>query len=237
VFRKPDGQVECVPFSEGWDADRIKSALRERNLVREQLLEVFLGEDETPDSMEVRTILTDALGGNFTVPAHYGEPGDPVERRVELTLAITRNYLRAIAKVAFHYFLWTSTTCRGDEPQFARLRRFIRNDEGDWHTFVQLVSPQFLPQLAAGLTPTIPSHFLFAELNHEEVLARVQFFVAPGSRTPPSLVHIGRSPARIYARWLSAHWVRYFPERTEGFDGEIERIDVTERRIAVRRHV
>jgi hypothetical protein len=44
---------------------------------------------------------------------------------------ISREYVRAIAKLAFHYFLWTCPWIGGNESEFEGVRRFIHNAEGD----------------------------------------------------------------------------------------------------------
>jgi hypothetical protein len=232
VFRRPDGAVECIPFSPGWSAEHLKTAMRARNVAAEQLIEVYLGDGEEPDSFEVRRLLTDALG-NFSVRAWYGDADERVERHTELRLGISRRYIRAIAKAAFHYFLWASVTCHGDETEFGALRRLIRYDEGRWQDFVELTSGQFIPHLTRGMRPLRSSHFYFSEVNYERAFGHVQFFVGPDVVPPPSTVRFGQSPARLHGRQLTAHWVQYFPQRTDGFDGEVGEIDVSARRIVL----
>jgi hypothetical protein len=63
------------------------------------------------------------------------------------------------------------------------------------------------------------------------VLVRVQFFAGPEYLPRPSLIRLGNSSSRILARWMRAHWVQSFDEKTDGYDGEIWEVDVTPRRI------
>lgn len=182
-------------------------------------------------------VLEKADGSVECVPFHQGWQSEQIRD------AITSRQLDGAElvelslgeKVAFHYFLWASTTCRGDEPEFDPIRRFIRTDEGDWHAFVQPVSAHFVGPLRDGYLPAQPTHYLFAELNIREVVSRVQFFVGPDTNppTPSSAIRLGDSPARIDARWLVAHQIRYYDEKTDGYDAEIEAVDVTPSRIVI----
>jgi hypothetical protein len=57
-------------------------------------------------------------------------------------------YIRALAKLGFHYFLKFSNLYRGSEPEFGPIRAFIRNGDANWRQFVQLMANPFVPQLA-----------------------------------------------------------------------------------------
>lgn len=230
VFKTRGGQHECVPFSRGWNADQLKQAIQVRNLQDAELVEVFLDDDESPeddDWIEVRKVLTAALG-HFGATAWYGK-GDSTLRRNELKMGISRAYLRATVKVAFHYFLWASPLFRGDEPEFADVRRFILADEGDWHAFIRPVSEQFIPGIRDGLVPTEPSHFLLADVKSDDVTVRLQFFVGTHGVPPPSFIRLGACPSRLGARWLRCHRVWYYGEKRDGYDGELEAVEVTPR--------
>jgi len=67
---------------------------------------------------------------------------------VKQTLEINNHYFRALAKIAFHYYLCYNTSgVRGDEPQFNRIRQFIRyGSDCDYEEF--LVPPRAVSLLS-----------------------------------------------------------------------------------------
>jgi hypothetical protein len=231
VVKSSDGRFEHVPFSPAWSADHLRRALRERGLEGAELVEVYLGEGETPDSEDVRRLLSEVFGAFKGAKVWYGLSDDLMVKHVEAKIGITRKYLRAIAKVGFHYFVAMSPSYRGVEREFDPIRRLIRNDEGDLRTFIEPTTEHFMPQLRQGFRPQRPSHFFYVEVNAEHALARVQFFVGPDDLPRPSLIRLGNSPSRLLARWMRSHWVKYYDQKTDGYDGEIEEMDVTPRRI------
>jgi hypothetical protein len=129
-----------------------------------------------------------------------------------------------LAKVGFHYYLWTSRVHTGAELLFQPLRQFIRYGEGDWHSFVQLTAPQFISQLADGQVPECFSHFLGVGKNRGRLIAAVQFFVGPDHMTPPSSILLGLITRDIEPH---CHWVSYYGENVNGYDGEITEVTET----------
>jgi hypothetical protein len=235
IFKRSNGERVCIPFPPAWNAEQIKGAIREYDVEGAELVEVYMGPDESPDScFEMRRVLTDALG-TFSALARYGADEKVVEKPTELHAYVTTKYLRGLAKIGFHYFLWSSGAWRGDEHEFEPLRDFIKRGTGNSQEFVEVKTRQFILQLEQKLVPAHKSHFFFAEVNRTEALARIQFFVGPGALPPPSLIRLGRSPSRLHGRFLSAHRVWYYDDKSDGYDGEIETLDVTPRRIIVRR--
>lgn len=232
VLKAPDGRVAHIPFSPQWNSDVLNRALQERKLEHAELIGVYLGEDGDPESLKLRQLLSSVFP-KFHAKANFGVDDNPQIKRVIGRFGISREYLRAIAKVGFHYFIFASPVFRGDEPEFAGIRAFIRKGEGEWETFVVPTTEQFIPQLRQGHRPPNPSHFFYAEVNMQTALARVQFFVSEEDLPLPSLVRLGRSPSRLSGRWMSAHWLSCFKEKTEGHDGEIAEVDVGIRRIVV----
>ena len=196
------------------------------------MIGVYLGEDGDPESLELRQLLSSVFP-KFRAQASFGVDDSPQIKRVTGRFGISRVYLRAIAKMGFHYFMSASPVFRGDEPEFAGIRAFIREGEGEWENFIVPTTDQFIPQLKKGQRPPNPSHFFYAEVNMDTALARVQFFVSGEDLPLPSLVRLGRSPSRLSGRWMSAHWLSYFKHKTDGHDGEIAEVDVGIRRIVV----
>lgn len=135
-------------------------------------------------------------------------------------------YLRAVAKVGFHYFLHTSTACRGDEPEFAPVRNFIRHGVGESKTFVNWPSPQCVPEFADGLVPSQWTHVFISDANRAQVTARAQFFVGPENLPSPSLIYLGNTPNSIADRTITSHWVVYYDSKTDDYDAEINEVEV-----------
>ena len=156
VFRRADSSRECVPFPRAWTSEQVKRAVQERHLEEAELIEVYLDVDEIPESENMRGVLREVFG-KVEVPCWYGENEPGSVGRVEIAAGITPNYLRAVAKVAFHYFLWVSNLCRGDEREFAAVRDFIRNGVGDGRAFVQIRNEPVIPQFRTHV-PTQVSH-------------------------------------------------------------------------------
>jgi len=99
-----------------------------------------------------------------------------------ISLGITRDYLRAITKVAFHYFLLQQPRYTGSEPTFEPVRRFIRigvNFENEY----RLVPAITEEALRGGGLPNW-THFLAGEITYDELAARVQSFVGPETVPP-----------------------------------------------------
>jgi hypothetical protein len=221
VVKSTTGAIEPLPFPRAWTAAQVTGMLHERGLQGAQLIEVYLDEDEAIDDDDVRRLLTDVFGVFHQIRVWGGDQIDSKLEPVTVAAAITRKYLRALAKVGFHYFLSVADCCSGAEDEFAEVRAFIRNDDGDAKTFVELSSPYFIPAIAEGYVPQRTSHFFFYDQNPDGVTAKLQFFVGPRSLYPPAAVRLGPNPRPESPRGLTCHQVTYYDERIDGLDGEI----------------
>ena len=230
VVVRADKQLVPVPWPRAWNAAQLRTALERRGLAGSDLVECYLEDDENLESKQNRRMLTDVFGG-FSDVAVYGGRGDREVRPVALRAGISRRYIRGLAKVAFHYFLWACPILRGNELCFADVRAFICDDEGDWQKFVGLNAEQFLPQLREGV-PAWTSHFFHYRLRKEEILAWVQFFSGP-DRVPPTRVVLARNPSLRFDELKSfrCHQASYC--RVDGHDGEIAPIEVWEKRVVI----
>ena len=131
VLRMPDGGVDCVPFSRGWNGEQLRRAVLSRNLEGGVPVELYLEDDEdvsdqeTQYAREIRTLLSSVFGNEFRAQV-YGGTGERTWNRLAMIAGINILYLRSIAKVAFHYFLWSCPVLRGNEACFAAIRAFVR---------------------------------------------------------------------------------------------------------------
>jgi hypothetical protein len=163
----------------------------------------------------------------------FGGQGEMTRQTLATDAAVSVAYFRAVAKVAFHYFLWACPVLKGNEPSLAPLRSFILDGIGPWRDFVEFDAPQFLPWLQKRMVPVRTSHYFYASLTPEEATATVQFFVGPDLSTP-SRVQLASNPLAIQAQMYTCHQARYFDnnaDRADGHDGELITIDVMRQRI------
>ena len=237
VLEMPDGQMQSVPFSRGWNAEHLRIAIKNRGLEGGKPREIFLDSDEdavsqeAPQMLSVRTLLTEVFG-DFRAMS-YGGQGEITFHTLPVVAAITATYLRALVKVAFHYTLWACPVLRGDDPVYADVRNFVSTGEGSHSRFVQLVAPEFIPDIQGGRLPRRISHFLFAAITPQHAVCHLQFFVGPHGAPPPSLVTLALKPLLVEAKYLACHHAAYCDEATncDGHDGELFTLDVFERRL------
>ena len=242
VLKMSDGEMKCVPFARRWTADQLRVAVQERELGAGTLAEIYLEEDESftnqnePHVREIRQLLSSVFGSDFRKTATYFGLGDGTQGQLVLIAGVEANYLRAVAKVAFHYFLWACPVLKGN-PIFAEVRAFVLDGVGDWRDFVQLDAEQFLPILRKGILPRRTSHFFHALLKHDAASAFVQFFVggqAPAALPPPAYVRLAKNPLIVDATYFTCHQACYYEGDASGrggHDGEIVPIETWKRRI------
>ena len=239
VLGMPDGTIQSVPFPRGWTANHLRTAVVNRGLEAGTLQELYLEDDETftdqeaPHAREIRTLLSSVFGEGFRADV-YGGDGERTQNRLVMVAGVNTAYLRAVAKVAFHYLLWACPVLRGDDPVFTEMRAFISDGTGNWEDLVQLDAPQFLPLLRRGYLPARTSHFFHSVLTRDEAAAFVQFFVGPTGLPPPARVRLAVNPLMIEARYVTCHQACYFADVAaagEGHQGELVTIDTWERRI------
>jgi hypothetical protein len=220
VFRKADGQVIPVPFPPSYDGQRLAALLRERNVTGDELFEVYLGPDEDGTVFDARRVLIDAMGRSGPITVYYGR-GTSARADVRLEAGISRAYLRGMAKVGFHYYLWTSKIHTGSEFLFQPIRQFIRHGDGDWTQFIQLTAPHFVEPLADGKVPVRFSHFFGVWKAGRSLTSGVQFFVGPKHVTPPSLIRLAYTSRPIESR---CHLASYYHGKVNSYHGEIEEV-------------
>ncbi len=239
VLEMPDGSMQSVPFPRCWTVDELKTAVVNRRLEKGTPRELYLEDDEVftnqdaPNALQIRTLLSSVFSGEFRVRVYRGE-GERTQSRLVMKAGINTTYLRAVAKVAFHYFLWACPILRGDDPAFAEIRAFITDGTGNCRDLVQLDVPPFLPVFEQGdLYRT--SHFFHSTLTRDEARAFVQFFVGPFGSPPLAMVHLAAHPLIIDGSFFTCHQACYFADGfdDQGHQGELVTIDTWKRRIVM----
>lgn len=120
-----------------------------------------------------------------------------------VTFTVTDAYFRAVAKIAFHYYLaHSSRGRRGDEQESAPIRDFIMNggdvdavfaDQGE----ALFATPFHGPREGWTAVPVHWCHIIAAGEVDGRAMGYVQLFVGPRSVPPPYHVRLGRRESRI----------------------------------------
>ncbi|MCH8843362.1 MAG: hypothetical protein IID61_10340 [SAR324 cluster bacterium] len=146
---------------------------------------------------------------------------------------LTDHYFRAIAKIAFHYYLaHTRRSVRGDEPGFAPIRDFIMNG-GEKDQFFHASGRQFVPPhgtLGPGcLTPANWCHMLVADEREEVVVSKVQLFIGPGVIPLEHYVTLGPTASRVVCPdFIWGHAYHYDANnKSARYVGRVEEIVLT----------
>lgn len=112
----------------------------------------------------------------------------------EMTAMISKDYLRAIAKVGFHFLLQYFPRFTGFEPEFDDIKRYIYSGESDRER-VTITPEQFVLNLRQA-TLKQWGHLLSAQADERGIEARMQFFAGPVVQPLIWRVEIGTNPAK-----------------------------------------
>jgi hypothetical protein len=110
---------------------------------------------------------------------------------------------RAIAKIAFHYYLVRNQRgYRGAEPQFAAIRDYVRNGVGAYNQFFDRAGPTFLMpfgETSSGrrTSPRNWCHILAAHETHGDIIVYLRFFAGPEFEGESHRVMLGNIQSKI----------------------------------------
>jgi hypothetical protein len=157
-------------------------------------------------------------------------PTEPGLHKAEgrITFTFSDHYFRAIAKIAFHYYLVHSRRgVRGDEAEFAPVRRFIL-EGGDASDFFDTPGPRFavpFGELPTGgaITPAHWCHVLAVYEASEVVVGYVHLFAGPGCVRKPHHVRLAQLASRIVLPvGIFGHVYLYEKDQTKiGYAGRV----------------
>jgi hypothetical protein len=241
VVRGPDGRPQYIRLppelpgdvAPGW----LHQALAERGLEGARLTDIFCepadpvaaeAEYRLPPSI-IRTLVgampnahRDAQEHGVSVHWLTADGGIRNDLRVDFRLDLPLEYPRALAKIAFHYFLKMDTDSTGREEAFAPIRDYIYDGVGDVADFVELNARPFV--LDAGVRLRGPHHALFLEIGRDGLVkVRMQFFIKGPYQVGPKRVTLGRDQFIRHLR--VGHCIRMFGQQTGGFDGELIQVE------------
>ncbi len=151
-----------------------------------------------PEDIPWMTELVVAAGG---APPAWATATLPATRiQLATTYTVTGAYLRAIAKIGFHYALTVFPELTGMEPEFSGIKAYIWDGTGEADRSVRQRRDQFVANFNASERPTEWMHILAARRTYLAITANAQFFAGPRSLPPGYEISLGRNPARLDVR-------------------------------------
>lgn len=227
VFIGKGGESWQLAFRRGtFTAERIRGLLKERGLEANQIVAISNNDSEA----EEMKALTDEL-------APGGKEGqlepvkDGVQMEGEMKAAISPQYLRAIAKIGFHFFLQHFNQFSGLEPEFDDIKRFIYLGDAN-RKVVEPLRESFVRELQLGGRLNRWGHLLSAECRAWGIEARMQFFAGPKVQPIVWRVLIGGNPARIIYEQAIGYGYLYFEDVGGEYHGERVELTPIERIVA-----
>jgi hypothetical protein len=213
VFISNDGKSTQLPFRPGrWTVERIQEILRVRGVTADHIVAVG-NTDEEHAEMKALTDVLSPKGKEREVAQLVNGADIDGEMKAE----ISEKYVRAIAKVGFHYFLKYFPHFTGLEPEFDDIKRFIYEGRVD-RLIVRPGDEPFLRDLQQkGARLNKWCHLLSAESKESGIEARIQFFAGPEVNPIVWSVVITEKPSKHIQ--FTGHVFAYFDEAKDGYDG------------------
>ncbi len=145
--------------------------------------------------------------------------------RVRVCFQVNDHYFRAIAKIAFHYYLTRSKRAKGHEDGFAQIRKFIV-EGGDSDPFFK--GRKMFAPMEANMLPSWWCHILAASEEVQPVVAYVCLFRGPQATGIEYTVKLGRlESALVVPQPVWAHAYEYArPVPSTGKAGTVRAIQV-----------
>jgi hypothetical protein len=244
VGRNPDGTLKTVQqrtvtiataegehvlvFPRAWGATQLRDAAAARGLLGGKVVRAHAAPPETGDEFVAASLeaIREVFGsGPIDVyQTRLDAPTAETEyRRVRFNLS--REYLRAVVKLAFHYFLWTCPSVGGDESEFEAVRAFVNEGQGDEHEFLQ--RHDCLVDRSAAKEGADPDcHMFVAFANDRELVVTLHFFSQPvGPEFPSFDVRLGARPDAVPVGWCRGHIAQYSDD-IPGHAGELRELRV-----------
>lgn len=228
VVATADGQEHELRFPKSWGQAQLRAAVEARGLLGARPVKAHVPGPETLAEFEaVATPVIRAVFGAFVIDVYTTDLDNAAAPVVPMLLRfnLSREYLRAVAKVALHYFLWSCPQVGGDESDFSSVKAFIRNDVGE---------PMDVLRKADSLIDRIPtSHGGPGDHGHaftsvvsadRQLLVQVHLFsLNVGPSFPTFVVRLGDRPDALPADWRSAH-IAVYQSNIPGHDGILKRL-------------
>jgi hypothetical protein len=211
---------ECFPLRVH---DRIESNMQFLKYIKENVPKGsydarFFGDDEFLQCMK---ILTSGLGKNFSIS---GPSPKTTVKNPKTVYRVTDLYFRAIAKIAFHYFLTVVDFYHGDEDIFKPIRDFIMNG-GVVEDFVK----QKTKKPIESILPNWWTHIMKIDCGYGGIFVYLQFFINVNDNPLPDMLQY-KFMARLSSDHVPIglikrkchHFIYYKPiQKVDGYYGEV----------------
>jgi hypothetical protein len=215
VFRNEENTDIHLVFIPGQLAKDFERFRKEHKGKPLRLIAYIYDTANPAEEREIELVCCDFLKGT------RGEPMIPEGGNIEAEMraAISLPYLRAVAKIAFHFVL-AHFPFTGLEPQFDAVKGFIFTGN-DHQRFVESMQEPFVEQLRnPHAIASRWGHVLSAQYDYDSMEARMQFFIGPKLRPLVWRVMLGPSPSRVVGTCAKGFHYYYFdsPDK-EGYVG------------------
>jgi hypothetical protein len=213
IFFPNEGEPVRLPFKTGkWTVDKIKDILEKAGVE----IASAVAYPNSPEEDAAMRALLDAL-----VPDGKDQPVAPLVDGAaidgELTAQVSEAYVRAIAKIGFHFFL-KYFPHTGLAPEFDDVKRFIYHGKADRPIVTRQDEPALRDLKDPRALPLSWAHFVTAESNQRGIEARMQFFFGPIVRPIGWSVKISTMPSQHVQ--CSGSAFMYYEDRSGEYDGE-----------------
>jgi hypothetical protein len=215
VFRDETNTDIHLPFRPGQlgrDLERFRAEHKGKSL---RLITYIYDSANAEEEREIEVVCSDFLNGKRSEPMI--PQGGNID--AEMRAAVSLPYLRAVAKIGFHFML-AHFPFTGLEPQFDGIKQFIFTGK-DHERYVQSMQEPFVQQLKnPNAVLNRWSHLLSAQYDHDTIEARMQFFAGPKLQPLVWRVMLGDSPSLVVGTYGRGFGYHYFDERDqEGYVG------------------
>ena len=221
-----NGQEHFVPLDPRMTAASLRRKLHSMGVA--EIKTVLASWDESNEQVYLKMLEGAWPGVKYELLSSTEAGTCKVQARVSCQL--NDHYFRAIAKIAFHYYLTRSKRAKGHEDGFAQIRKFIL-EGGDWEPFFE--GPRRFALTDANVLPSWWCHILAASEESDPVVAHVCLFRGPkgeGIEYTVNLGHLGSALVVLKPVW--AHAYEYSrPVPTTRMVGVVRAIQVVPRRL------
>lgn len=147
---------------------------------------------------------------------------------VKGSMTYDKRFFRAVAKIAFHYFLVHSTLFLGFEDEFQTIRKFIRYGEGDEQDLIEEVDEPIAYDPSGADRPPYYGHILRTEITPKAISVCVQLFIGHDYKPRWHKVLLSREAHGIFLPTEEfGDYYRYLePDKRSCYDGVIEKMAV-----------
>jgi hypothetical protein len=215
VFIRKDSSSAQMPFRLGKDS--LETALRFMKRNNCEKPASVVGIWNSPEECGPMNAVIDALSPKGT-DGTLAPLKDGVGIEAEMKSFISDKYVRAIAKIGFHFFLKFFPRFTGMEPEFDDVKRFIYVGSAS-QQIVRRVPQTFAIEFRRGATPKNWCHLLSAQCDDRGIEARLQFFAGPAISPIVLSILIGKNPSRIIYTENAGYGYLFFKTMENGFHG------------------